>query len=82
MNYVPRSAIVAPGNRAVNTTMYQEMPNGYGRQTEPINSPISMPIKSNTFEIDNFNRAKYGGIKLISNANTARGKDNNGKYFE
>jgi hypothetical protein len=51
MNYAPRSGIVAPGNRAVNASMYQEMPSNYGRQAEPINTPINHPIKTNSFEI-------------------------------
>lgn len=62
--------------------MYQEMPSSYGRQTDPTTAPMNNPpIKSNTFEIENFNRAKYGGIKLISNPNTGKGKEG-GKYFE
>lgn len=49
-NYPQRSGVVAPGNRAVNTSMYQDMTNSYGRQTEPINSPMNNPpLKSNSF---------------------------------
>lgn len=85
-SYVPRSAIVAP--RAVNASMYQDMTNSYNRQHEPVSATINTmnttnpPLKSNSFEIENFNRAtKYGGIKLISNPNTVKGKES-GKYFE
>jgi hypothetical protein len=74
MNYVPRTGIVPSGVRAVNSSMYQEMPNTYGRQTEQINLPVSQTLKANSFEIDNLNRAKYGGIKLISNPNTGKNK--------
>jgi hypothetical protein len=61
--------------------MYQEATH-YGRPTEPITSPMNqMPLKANSFEIENFNRAKYTGIKLISNPNTGKGREG-GKYFE
>ena len=74
MNYVPRTGIVPAGVRPVNSSMYQEIPNTYGRQTEQINLPVSQTLKANSFEIDNLNRAKYGGIKLISNPNTGKNK--------
>ena len=82
MNYAPRSGIVPQGTRTVNASMYQEATH-YGRPTEPINSPMNqMPVKANSFEIENFNRAtKYSGIKLISNPNTGKGREA-GKYFE
>lgn len=74
MNFAPRSGIAPSGVRAVNTSMYQEMPNSYGRQTEPINPPASQTLKAKSFEIDHLNRARYGGIKLISNPNTGKNK--------
>jgi hypothetical protein len=74
MSYIPRTGIVPPGVRAVNSSMYQEIPNTYGRQTEQINSPASQTLKANSFDIDHLNRVKYGGIKVISNPNTGKNK--------
>jgi hypothetical protein len=75
-NYRPG---VGQQHRQANTSMYQESPQqSYQKPAESFNNLNQ--VKAHTIDIDHMNRSKYAGIKLISNANTTKGKES--KYYE